>query len=152
MTNEPVGMKRLNDLICETDAAYHEASVRLGIADSVMQILYTICRGEEQGSCSIQEIRRRTGISKQTLNSALRKLENEDVLYLAQGDGRKKKICLTAEGERKARETAGRLIQAEDEILSSWTEEEIEIYLKLTERYLREFRVKIEEFPEVRRV
>ena len=140
MTNEPVGMKRLNDLICETDAAYHEASVRLGIADSVMQILYTI-----------QEIRRRTGISKQTLNSALRKLENEDVLYLAQGDGRKKKICLTAEGERKARETAGRLIQAEDEILSSWTEEEIEIYLKLTERYLREFRVKIEEFPEVRK-
>ena len=44
MTNEPVGMKRLYDLICETDAAYHEASVRLGIADSVMQILYTICR------------------------------------------------------------------------------------------------------------
>ena len=33
-------------------------------------------------------------------------------------------------GGKKGEGNAGRLIQAEDEILSSWTEEEIEIYLK----------------------
>ena len=34
--------KRLNLLLSETDAVYHEAAKRMGLADSDMKILYTI--------------------------------------------------------------------------------------------------------------
>ena len=36
-------MKRFNHLLEEIDAVYHEMSRRLGLSDSAMIILYTIC-------------------------------------------------------------------------------------------------------------
>ena len=32
-------LHRINNLLAETDAVYHQASLRLGIADSTMRIL-----------------------------------------------------------------------------------------------------------------
>ena len=73
-------MKRFNHLLGELDGAYHEISFKLGLSDSAMTILYTICdKGE---SCLLQEICLQSGVSKQTINSAIRKLEAEGILYL----------------------------------------------------------------------
>ena len=65
-------MKRLNHLIGETDAVYHEMAVRFGLSDSAVRILYTICDYDDGTYCPLQVICRRTGISKQTINSAIR--------------------------------------------------------------------------------
>ena len=74
-------LKRLNHLQCEMSAVYHEMSHLCGLSDSTMQILYTICNfGEE--SCLLRDICRLTGLPKQTINSALRKLEDEDIVFL----------------------------------------------------------------------
>ena len=70
-------MRRFNYLIVETDAVYHEAALKLGLSDSALQILYTVCDYDGGDACPLQEISRRTGISKQTINSAIRKLEKE---------------------------------------------------------------------------
>lgn len=35
-------LHRINYLIAETDALYHQASLKLGISDSAMRVLYTV--------------------------------------------------------------------------------------------------------------
>ena len=35
-------LHRINNLLAETDAVYHQASLRLGIADSTMRILESV--------------------------------------------------------------------------------------------------------------
>lgn len=136
-------MKRFNYLISETDAAYHEAYLKLGMSDSEGQVLYTICNNGE--SCLLGEICRLSGIRKQTVNSALRKLEGEGIVYLENCGGRRKKVCLTEQGKTLAERTVVRLIGIENGILDSWPREELELYLGLTERYLEALRRQIRE-------
>lgn len=66
-------LKRYNHLLGELEAVYHDLSYQLGMSDSVSKILYTLCC--EGGPCRISDICLCSGLSKQTVNSALRKLE-----------------------------------------------------------------------------
>lgn len=75
MANSGSVIRRFNHLLGELDAVYHDLSFRLGMSDSVSKILYTIC--DAGTSCPLHLICQRTGLSKQTVNSALRKLERE---------------------------------------------------------------------------
>ena len=86
-----------------------------------------------------------SGASKQTINSALRKLETEDIVYLKSFEGRKKKVCLTEKGRQLADNTASKLIQIENEIFDSWSDEKTNLYIELTEQYLAAFKEKIKE-------
>lgn len=135
-------LKRYNYLAGEIEAAYHEMSLKLGLSDSAMMILYAICdRGD---SCLLRDICRQFGISKQTVNSALRKLEAEGVIYLESADAKNKRICLTEQGKRLADRTARQIIETENDIFSSWEEADVENYLKLTERFLHDFKARSE--------
>lgn len=134
-------MKRYNYLVSEIDAAYHESSLRLGISDSVMRILYTIC--DAGGKCPLAEISRKTGLSKQTVHSAVHKLEKENIIYLEAADGKSKNICLTQKGIEISQNTALRIIEIENNIFSSWESSDVEKYLELTEKYLISLKEKI---------
>ena len=133
-------MKRFNHLITETEAAYHEMILKLGLSDSAMSILYTVCNAGEP--CPLRTVCRLTGKSKQTLHSALHKLEAEGVLLLSAENGRGKNIRLTEKGRALADATAGRMIEAENEVLDAWPQEDVERYLALTEKFLTAFREK----------
>lgn len=139
-------LKRYNYLCSEIDALYHEASFRLGLSDSAMQILYAICNNGG-GSCPLHEICRLSGIRKQTLNSALRKLEKENLIFLTAQTGRKKLVTLTEAGRQLAGRTAVRLISLENEIFRSWSPEDQQEYLRLTQKYLTAFRAKVDTLP-----
>lgn len=138
-------MKRFNYLISETDATYHEAALRMGLSDSAMQILYVICDYDKGDRCPLQEICKRSGISKQTINSAVRKLEAQGIVVLEQTGAKNKDVCLTEEGIRLAGCTTMNLIEIENNILKSWSKEELKIYLELTERFLIELKDKVKE-------
>lgn len=127
-------MKRYNHLVGEIDAVYHEISLNLGLSDSAMKILYTIC--DNGDSCLLQEISRRSGVSKQTINSSIRKLEKEGIVYLKSVGAKNKNVCLTDEGKQLAKHTAIRLIEMENDIFASWEKNDVEKYLELTERFL----------------
>ncbi len=127
-------MKRYNYLIGEMEAAYHEAALKLGLSDSAMRILYAICDNGE--GCPLQDISIYTGVSKQTINSAIRKLEKESIVYLKPFDLKSKSVYLTEKGRKLADKTAFRILQMEDRIFASWRKEEVEKYLELTERFL----------------
>lgn len=134
-------MQRFNLLTSEIDTAYHDAALKLGMSDSAMLVLYTLCSGG--GECMLGDIT--SGASKQTINSALRKLESEGIVYLEAFEGRKKKVYLTEKGRQLARDTVRRVIEAENEIFASWSDEEKRIYIDLTQRYLTELKEKIKE-------
>lgn len=117
----------------EINALYHEAAVKMGISDSVQNILYVIC--EKEGRCLQSEISKLTGISRQTINSAIRKLEKEEIVYIKQGKGRNTIICLTDKGEKVAEEKIFPLYEIENKIWNEWTPEEQQQYLALTKKY-----------------
>lgn len=134
--------KRLNMLLAETDAVYHEAAKRMGLADSDMKILYTLCHLGQQAP--LADVIRLSGISKQTVNSALRKLEKQEVLFLQNANGRRKLVCLTNIGRQLAEKTVLRLIEMENEAMLNWTDQETALYIELTQRFLQDFKEQIQ--------
>lgn len=139
--NANIYMKHFNLLMSEIDMAYHDAAQKLGMSDSALLILYTLC--SSGGECLLADIT--SGVSKQTINSALRKLEADQVVCSEIFEGRKKKVYLTEKGRRLAEETVLHIIEIENEIFGQWTEEERDSYIGLTRRYLTAFREKVKE-------
>ena len=66
---------RINYLTTEMESLYHLASLKLNITDSVSIVLYSIY--DSGGSCLLSDVYKNSGISKQTVNSAIRRLEKE---------------------------------------------------------------------------
>lgn len=127
-------MKRFSYLTQEIDKIYHDASFKLGISDSVMQILYTLLSYGR--SCAIGDIVT-MGVSKQTVNSSLRKLEKEGYILLEKIDGRKKRVLLTDSGRELAERTALKIIKIENEIFEQWSQEDADNYMRLTALYCK---------------
>lgn len=105
----------------------------MGVSDSVQNILYVLC--EKENRCLQSEISKLTGISRQTINSAIRKLEKDGIITLEPGKGRNTVVCLTEKGERYAAKKIAPLFQMENAIWNEWTTEEQQQYLLLTQKY-----------------
>jgi len=133
---------RYNYVMNEINAIYHDAAMRMGISDSVQSILYVICENGDR--CLQSEIYKQTGISRQTINSAIRKLEKDGIVYLEQGQGRNTIVCLTDAGKEAADKKARSIIRIENEIFDEWTEEELRMYQELTERYRDSLKKKLD--------
>ncbi len=132
---------RINYLTSEMEALYHQASLKLGITDSVSIVLYTIYDTGE--NCLLSDVYKKSGISKQTVNSAIRGLEADNILYLEQHTGRTKKIVLTEKGKDYVNKTVAKLYEAEVRAFESWTTEEVNTYICLLEKYADCFRKQI---------
>lgn len=133
---------RINYLNAELDSLYHQASLRLGLTDSASIVLYTIYDNGE--NCLLSDIYKQSGISKQTVNSAIRNLEKKHIIYLEQQSGRTKKVVLTDIGKDYVQKTTARLFDAEAAAFASWTEEEINAHIGFMEKYIRLFREQVE--------
>lgn len=134
-------LRRFNYLVGETGGLYHIAAQKLGLSDSAMAVLYALC---SEGKCGISDVCRLMSLSKQTVNSALRKLESDDIVKLEALDGKHKLITLTPKGGRLVKKTTARLIEAENRVFDGWSESERSEYLRLTEKYLVDFRQEVE--------
>ena len=135
-------IRRINRLTNELESLYHQASLKLGIADSVSIVMYAL--HEAGNECLLSDIYKESGISKQTVNSAIRALESEEILYLVQHIGRAKKVVLTEKGKEYAMQTAARLYQAEMNAFESWSDNEVSTYIRLMEKYNESFRQQLE--------
>lgn len=133
-------MRRFSYLVGETEALYHALARRLGLSDSALGLLFVLC--DEGGACPLQLALRHSGLSKQTANSALRRLEAEGVVYLEPLGARGKRVCLTEAGRALAEATVARVMAAENAVLAAWSAEDVDAYLRLTERYLVDLREK----------
>ena len=134
--------KQLMHILGEINGTYHDASLKMGMADSAMQILYSVHMAV--GELYPSEIARLCGMSRQTVSSALRALERQGVLYLETGTGRSRPVRLTQAGEALCRERVAPIAAAEESIWNGWTEEDRSAYLRLSRQYLEDLRVRVE--------
>lgn len=135
--------RRYNRLIAEIDEVYHEVAIRQGFSDSAMAILYAL--SDNDGRCRLPELIKLSGLNKQTISSALRNLEKDDIVYLEPAGGKSKRVCLTEKGFSTIHETVDRVLDVEKKIYASWSREEWELYVQLTERYLCQLREEMKE-------
>lgn len=61
-------IRRINRLTNELESLYHQASLKLGVADSVSIVMYAL--HEAGNECLLSDIYKESGISKQTINSS----------------------------------------------------------------------------------
>ena len=139
-------LKRFNYLLGETSMVYHEINRKLGLSDSTSSILYALL--EEGGSRLLKDICRFSGLSKQTANSAIRKLEQEGILYLQPADGKNKLVCLTEAGKELAQRTVGQVLTMEDDIFAAWLREDVQRYFALAAAFLLDLQKKADALPD----
>jgi DNA-binding MarR family transcriptional regulator len=135
--DEDVGS--VNGIISST---FHRAAFKLGLNDSEMSIFYVISRRGE--GCNQSELYKRTGQRRSTINSAIRKMEKEGLLYLEPGDGRNTRVFLTDKGRRRSRKTVGRLLEMEESIAEAWDESERRQFVELNSRFFAQLREEVE--------
>ena len=109
-----VKMHDLNMILEGTDALYHEASKKLGLSDAQMCILYNIY--EHGDGCPQKELYKSTGISKSTINSAIKNMEREGYVALKAIDGRSTGIYVTQKGHNLMADTVEKLIEIENRV------------------------------------
>ena len=129
--------RAINNLLGQIEGAYHDVIVRFGLSDSVFDILYLLA--QEGEGCSQNRLCTVGGMSKTTLNSAIRKMEREGLVTLEAGDGHTTRVFLTEAGRALQQETAGRIMQIEEEIFSSWPEKDQRKLIELNQRFLASF-------------
>lgn len=131
--------QELNQINGQVNGIYHEAAVKMGLSDSEFWIFYVLRTNEE--GCLQTVLCRETGMTKSTVNSALKKMEKEGLLYLTPGGGRNTCVYLTEKGKALTETTVCRLIELENQIYESWTAEEQALLLRLN----RDFAGKVAE-------
>ena len=124
------------------DDVYRSAAKSCGISECAFWILYTL-RVEEKPFTQA-EICEFLIEPKQTVNSALKKLEAEGDLILSAGaDQRSKRVCLTEKGERFVKAHVDRVPEAEAAALGAMTAAERDALIRLTGRYRALFAQKL---------
>lgn len=136
-------MKVYNHLLNEIDVTYHEIALKLGLSDSAMLILYTVCYNGDK--CLLSDITHSAGISKQTVNSAIRKLEGADIVYLELVGHRKKLVRLTDKGKKYVKNTVLKVIEIENNIINSWHEGEWTKFLELNQKFVTALKNEVKE-------
>ncbi len=126
-----------NALLREEDDIYRAAIRDLGMPDGAFWILYALrADGRDGEELTQSEICQILYQSKQTTNSALKKLEAAGYLELCAGiDRRSKRIHLTEAGWDLAARTADRLIAAEKRAFFQMTGEEQDTLLRLSKKF-----------------
>ena len=137
-------LRKYNTLYRETDSLYHMVAVRSGLSDTAFWILYAIC--EFGDGCLQRDICSLSATSKQTINSSIRKLEREGHIILKPGKGRQMHIFLTETGMELAKERIFPVIEIENKVFDSLTEEESRELLRLSRKYIEILEKNAKEF------
>lgn len=126
-------LQRINCILAETSGLYHKLNVELGLSDSIAEILYLLYTNN--GCYPILRLREELSMPKQTLNSALRALEKQEVLFLEQYSGRNKIAVLTDNGWQYCGKTVAYILKMEEDVLKEFSDAELESFISLHEKY-----------------
>jgi len=126
-------LKVFNQLYREIDEMYHNIAIKMDLSDSAFHIFYTIY--DFGDGCLQKDICSVTSISKQTIHSAVRKLEREGYVFLKQGKGRNKHIFLTDRGKELINKKILPVINMENRVFQEMSQQESNELLRLTRRY-----------------
>lgn len=132
-------LSEYNGIWKENEEIYRGAAKRLGLSEGTFWILYTLC--EAGRGMTQSEVCAAMHEPKQTVNSALKKLERDGIIELLEmKDKRSKRLHLTEKGEGLARETVDKVIVAEQRALADMKEEEVDAFFELFRTFSKRLR------------
>lgn len=127
-------LSEYNGLMKENDELYRNAAKVMGLSDCAFWIFYLL--REHDGELTQSDICSVIYMPKQTVNSSLKKLEENGYLRLFEGNDRRSKlVSLTQKGMVLAAETVDRVLAAELRALGGMTAEEQSVFLGLFRRF-----------------
>ena len=127
-------LKEFDSLYKMIDDIYHEIALSMHLTDSAFIILY--CLLELGDGCSQKDICKLYSISKQTINSSVKSLEDKGFLIRKAGLGRDIHLYFTEFGKKFADEHIGPVIDMENETFACIKPSECEQLLSLTRKYV----------------
>lgn len=117
-----------NQLLKACDTVYHNAAVAAGLSDCAFWILYSV--QDADYVCTQSEICDNSSLPRQTVNSALKKLEKDGYLTLQRISGSvSKSIHLTEAGTALVQQHLVPVMEAEQQVCESFSDEEIKQFL-----------------------
>lgn len=145
--SEHIMGKRLaeyNSMIKEHEDLYRQIARRFGLSECAFWILYSL--REANASLTQSELCYALSQPKQTINSALKKMEESGYIELLSGqDRRRKQLQLTSKGELLAQETVDKVIILENQAFDTFSEEEQELFLRLLHKYTDNLKANLSE-------
>lgn len=126
-------LTRINAAIRRTDEAYDIAAKHVGLSSSSFDILYTL-RSIGEG-CSQKDLAEASCTGKQTINSAIHRLEREGMLRLEAGFGRTTLVYLTVKGKQTVKERIDPVIRAEERAAQELPQQGQDALVKAFEDY-----------------
>lgn len=144
---EDLVSKRLaeyNSIIKEHEDLYRQLAKRFGMSECSFWILYSL--RETNTSITQSELCYALSQPKQTINSALKKMQDYGFIeLLISQDRRKKFIHLTDKGALLAQETVDKVILLENQTFDTFTEEEQSLFLQLLHKYTDNLKINLSE-------
>lgn len=130
-------MHEFNRVLLENTDLYHNAARAYNLPDSLFWILYSL--RDCGGAMTQSELVYRLGMPKQTVNSALKGMLQENLIAIEEGR-RAKPITLTEKGEALCRKTVDIVRVQEEESLLALSEEEQMLLIGLFDRWTQSLR------------
>lgn len=140
-------LKQYNDIMKENDELYRGMARKLGLSECEFWILYYL--RTEYGEPMQSGICNSFYLPKQSIHSALKKLETDGyIVQTAGGNRRSKRILLTERGKSLCERTVDDIIRAEMEALGSLAAEEQEVFMQLFAQYTNQLKLNMRGIPE----
>lgn len=131
----------------EYDEIFHDLARKMAISDSAFIIFYGICALGD--GCLQKDICANYFISKQTINSSTRRLEQEGYIYMENGTGRDMHLYLTPKGQQFAEANLYPVIRMEEEAFLEMTQQERTEMVRLTRKYVELVKERAAQFQSV---
>lgn len=136
-------LKTFNRLYRELNEIYHKIALKQNVSDSAFMILYALT--EIGDNCLQKDICKYFSISKQTINSSIKKLEKQGLLELKSTNNKCVQIILTPKGLQLIKENILPIIKIEKNTFEEIGQKDCKELLRLTKKYKDTFNKKINE-------
>ena len=137
--------REYNNLYRRSNELYHQVAVRVGLSDSAFDILYAL---DDLGDgCLQKDVCAASGMTKQTVNTSVHKLERAGVVELRVERGRGTHLHLTEEGREMVAACIRPVVEAEEVAFAAMSPEESEELLRLSSAYLEHLRAQVDALP-----
>lgn len=130
MTEE---LREYNRVYKETNDIYHSIAKGLGLSDSAFDVFYALYMLKD--GCLQKDICEYSYVSKQTIHSSIRRLEQDGLLETSPGRGREVRIFPTQAGRKLMKEKIAPVVEAENRALLRLPPEERQVFLRLLREY-----------------
>ena len=137
------------EIICkymnEFEIEYHKLASYYKLSDSSFWILYELYENKE--GCTQKELYTEWCLNKQTINSSVKYLTKKGYIALENLDNSKKfkKLKLTEEGRKLAKNTIGKVMKLEERVFENIDENEIDRVINFFKKQTTAFKNEVKE-------